>query len=716
MRASSPSQENLARRRVLAVFLTQGVVGLAAMVALTVVRQQQTVEILTSLGWGGLALVVSFFLLSSTLQLLKFELTDLIFVSLGLTSFVAMYPLLGGVVASWTAVLAAGITRYLGMRQIGPVKIDMSDPLVEWMKVFGLCGTYGLPVVVASLLYEKLGGQFPTLVVTPEVVARLAVCGVALILMNNLVLSRMMKAYGYDVQKRMRLLAADCSIYLMTLPYAICVTLSYGRMGFFAFLSLAFTGILANYAARNLAVTRGASQQQLKRLVSLSNIGKTISLQFTTEQLLTTVYTECRKVLDASLFSVALIDEGANELVFEFDVRDGEILPKERIPIGEGLNSWVITRAQPLLLGSVKEERALGLMSLEDGLVTESWLGVPMVARDRVIGVIAIQSYRKNAFSVDDLALLTSVANQTAVALENAHLYKDLEGLTFALEQRVLERTKELKEANLRLLAADRSKNQFLANMSHELRTPLNSIIGFSSVLLDSTRNVLAPRLYKFLENIRTAGNHLLTLINDILDLSKIEAGKMELRPDAFDLRETITSVERVMKGMMSASHVQIVANVADDVPKVCLDEGRLKQILFNLLTNAVKFSPSGTAVTVDVTRVERTESPIGVETVRIAVTDKGIGIAEPELARIFEEFYQTDEGRRSAKGGTGLGLSLTRNFVELHYGTIDVVSSVGEGSSFILFLPVDYNEAAATHQVTVVRPPRLTSAPPTVH
>src|SRR5262249_30273573 len=159
------------------------------------------------------------------------------------------------------------------------------------------------------------------------------------------------------------------------------------------------------------------------------------------------------------------------------------------------------------------------------------------------------------------LLLLTAIANQAGVAIENQRLYKDLEGLTHALEARVLERTNELRETNLRLLAADRSKNQFLANMSHELRTPLNSIIGFSGVLLENTRETLSARLYKFLENISVAGNHLLALINDILDLSKIEAGKMELRADEFDLRDTIPAVERVMRGFANEANVRIVSH-----------------------------------------------------------------------------------------------------------------------------------------------------------
>src|SRR5205823_2071660 len=450
-----------------------------------------------------------------------------------------------------------------------------------------------------------------------------------------------------------------------------------------------------------LAVTRTRSLQQLHRIASLTNIGKTISLRYTTDQLLMAIYTECKKIVDTSLFTIALLDESTDELSFELDVRDGLILPKDRMAVGEGLNSWVVTHHQPLLIGSVADERRLGVKSVADSKATESWLGVPMIARDRVIGVISVENYKKNAFSPDDILLLTAIANQAAVAIENAQLYKDLEGLTYALEQRVMERTNELRETNLRLLAADRSKNQFLANMSHELRTPLNSIIGFSSVLLENTRAVVPQRLYKFLENIHVAGNHLLELINDILDLSKIEAGKMELRTDEFDLRETIASVERVMKGFAAEAKVSISASIDPSVPMVRLDEGRLKQILFNLLSNAVKFSPDGGPVTIKVTLLPGTISPLAVDSVRIDVADAGIGIAPDELQRIFDEFYQTEEGRRARRGGTGLGLSLTRNFVELHHGRIEVQSLPGEGSCFTLHLPVNY-DAAATLPIAI--------------
>jgi signal transduction histidine kinase len=700
------------RRRIIYVFMTQGLAGLLMMIAVSIIRYPQTVSIMDRLSPNATILVAIFVGFSAALSLLKFELTNVIFISLSMMAYMSMLPLLGTVITSWLAVAVAIAARLVGMRQIGPVKIPMDDAPVEYVKTFGLFGTYGIPVVVAGLVYIAIGGEMPVLHATPLAAARIAVASLVLILTNQLVMSRVQKSgYGYAFAKILHLDFVDSSIYVVTIPCVVVIALAYSTIGWGAVLALAFTGVVANYVARNLATTRTHSMQQIQRIASLTNIGKTISLRYTTDQLLMAIYTECKKVIDCSLFAIALLDDSTNELSFELDMRDGAMLPKERLPVGPGLNSWVVSNHQPLLIGSVADESRLGLKAVADSKPTESWIGVPMIARDRVIGVISVESYRKHAFNQDDVILLTAIANQAAVAIENQQLYKDLEGLTYALEQRVMERTNELREANLRLMAADRSKNQFLANMSHELRTPLNSIIGFSSVLLEGARHSLAPRFYKFLENIHTAGNHLLELINDILDLSKIEAGKMELRADTFDLHETVAAVERVMKGFASEARVQIVSRVEQDVPTVCLDEGRLKQILFNLLSNAVKFSPQGGPVSVNVSFLGRALSPLGVDTVRIDVADQGVGIPPDELQRIFDEFYQTEQGRRSRKGGTGLGLSLTRNFVELHRGTIEVDSTPGRGSTFTLYLPVDYNEAKTAQVIPMLHASRRASS-----
>src|SRR5438270_8848478 len=687
-----------ARRRTLTVFLTQGFAGLLLMLWVTWLRFDQTEIILHRLQPNAAGIILILIAFATMLALLKFELTELIFVSLVLTAYTVIIPILGVVISSWLAVAVAGFARVLALKQIGPAKIESTDRFVDHVKTFGLFGTYGIPVVAAATLYEHLNGELPLAHATFAAAVKIALCGVVLSVTNILLMFRVAQSYGYSLRKIMRIDGVDLGIYLVTVPYAVMTAISFAALGWSALIALAFSGSVAIGVARNLAKTRVKSLQQLQRIASLTNIGKTISLRYTTEELLDAIYNECKRSVDCTLFTIALIDEANDELSFELDVRDDVRLPKERIRLGEGLNSWVASHHEPLLIGSVADEKRIGVKSVVDTKPTESWLGVPMIARDRLIGIISVESFKKNAFTNDDMLLLTAIANQAAVAIENAHLYKDLEGLTFALEQRVLERTNELRETNLRLLAADRSKNQFLANMSHELRTPLNSIIGFSSVLLENTRAALAPRLYKFLENIHTAGNHLLELINDILDLSKIEAGKMELRPDTFDLRDTIAAVERVMKGFASEANVRITSSIDPEVPMVRLDEGRLKQLLFNLLSNAVKFSPNGGPVAINVTHVPQVASPIGVDSVRIDVSDQGIGIPPDDLQRIFEEFYQTELGRRSRRGGTGLGLSLTRNFVELHHGRIDVQSTPGSGSTFTLVLPVDYNEAAVPY------------------
>jgi signal transduction histidine kinase len=685
-----------ARQRTITVFLTQGFAGLLLMIWVAWLRFDQTAVILHHLQPNAAGVILILVAFAITLALLKFELTELIFVSLVLTAYTVMIPILGVVMSSWLAVIVAGVGRVLALKQIGPAKIEPTDRFVDHVKTFGLFGTYGIPVVAAATLYEWIHGELPLAHATFNAALKIALCGVVLSGTNILLMFRVAQSYGYSLRKIIRIDGVDMAIYLLTVPYAVMTVLAYAALGWGALVALAFTGSEAIIVARNLAKTRMKSVLQLQRIASLTNIGKTISLRYTTEELLTVIYNECKRSVDCTLFTIALLDEQTNELSFELDVRENVILPKERMGVGEGLNSWVVNHHEPLLIGSVADEKRIGVRAVADSKQTESWLGVPMIARDRVIGVISVESFKKNAFTNDDVLLLTAIANQAAVAIENAHLYKDLEGLTFALEQRVMERTNELRETNLRLLAADRSKNQFLANMSHELRTPLNSIIGFSSVLLESARTI-PPRLYKFLENIHAAGNHLLELINDILDLSKIEAGKMELRTDEFDLRDTITAVERVMKGFAAEAKVSITASIEPAVPRVRLDEGRLKQILFNLLSNAVKFSPHGGPVTIAVKSLPRTTSPLGVDTVRIDIADQGIGIAPEELQRIFDEFYQTEEGRRARRGGTGLGLSLTRNFVELHHGRIEVQSVPGEGSCFSLYLPVDYDAAVAT-------------------
>jgi signal transduction histidine kinase len=228
--------------------------------------------------------------------------------------------------------------------------------------------------------------------------------------------------------------------------------------------------------------------------------------------------------------------------------------------------------------------------------------------------------------------------------------------------------------------AANRHKSEFLANMSHELRTPLNAIIGFSEVLSQRMFGEINPKQGEYLGDIQTSGQHLLALINDILDLSKIEAGKMELQPSRFSLAGALQSVVIMVRERAAGRGIALSAEIDPNI-EVEADERKVKQVVLNLLTNAVKFTPSGGQVQLRATRDG--------DGVAVAVIDTGVGIAPADQARIFEEFAQARDGASGEQEGTGLGLTLSRKFVELHGGKIWVESELGKGSAFTFTLPV---------------------------
>lgn len=261
---------------------------------------------------------------------------------------------------------------------------------------------------------------------------------------------------------------------------------------------------------------------------------------------------------------------------------------------------------------------------------------------------------------------------------------EELTRLTETLDQK----GRELADANLKISAADRMKSQFVANMSHELRTPLNSIIGFSDILLARLRGELAPKYVGFLENIHSSGEHLLHVINDILDLSKVESGRMDVRPEPLDVAHAVDGVVTVMKGMAARHEIAFDVDVPRDIPLLEADPVRFKQVLYNLLSNAVKFSPDRSTVRVAARLVAAAESPIGAEAIQIAVVDRGIGIDPKDHAAVFQPFFQADGTSTRKYEGTGLGLTLSKAFVELQGGTLVLESAAGKGSTFLVTLP----------------------------
>jgi signal transduction histidine kinase len=250
--------------------------------------------------------------------------------------------------------------------------------------------------------------------------------------------------------------------------------------------------------------------------------------------------------------------------------------------------------------------------------------------------------------------------------------------LSVALRQVVSQRA-QLAAANTELARATRAKSEFLANMSHELRTPLNAVIGFSDVLVEGIAGPLNEKQKDYLGDVRSSGQHLLGLINDILDLSKVEAGRMELEPTTISLREVIESTLSMVGERASRHGIAITCTFADGIPSVVADERKLKQIVLNLLSNAIKFTPSGGEIAIATRHTE--------DAVEVSVRDTGVGISPADQLRIFEEFAQAKHGRQAVEG-TGLGLTLTKRFVELHGGRIWVESRPGYGSTFTFRLP----------------------------
>ena len=229
---------------------------------------------------------------------------------------------------------------------------------------------------------------------------------------------------------------------------------------------------------------------------------------------------------------------------------------------------------------------------------------------------------------------------------------------------------------------ANRMKSEFLANMSHELRTPLNGIIGFTEFLIDEKPGPLRPKQKDYLSDVLTSARHLLQLINDVLDLAKVEAGKMELHPETFPVHKAVEEVAAVIKGVAQKRRIALGIEVGEGLDAVTLDQHKFKQVLYNLLSNAVKFSDEGGQVDIHVRRLD----PHRLE---VQVRDSGIGIKEEDINRLFTEFEQLDSGTARRFEGTGLGLALTKKIIEFQGGHIGVESEPGKGSVFIVVLPV---------------------------
>ena len=333
---------------------------------------------------------------------------------------------------------------------------------------------------------------------------------------------------------------------------------------------------------------------------------------------------------------------------------------------GEGPTGRLAEVQEPIqfpdILEAPAESRVRGV------LVRASYralLAVPLLCEGQVIGALTVIRKAAGEFVPQVIDLLKTFATQSALAIHNAHLFR------------------ELADKSRRLELASQHKSEFLANMSHELRTPLNAIIGFSELLSERLYGDLNEKQEEYLKDIHASGQHLLSLINDILDLSKIEAGRMELELTDFHLPTALDNALTLVRERAGRRGIALHMTTAEGLEYVRADERKIKQVVLNLLSNAIKFTPEGGQIEVRAKHVNGS--------VEVSVSDTGVGIAPGDQEAIFEEFRQVGTADKKVEG-TGLGLALSRKFIELHGGRIWVESQVGVGSTFTFTIPSSHD------------------------
>ena len=407
----------------------------------------------------------------------------------------------------------------------------------------------------------------------------------------------------------------------------------------------------------------------VEQLTALGEVGRAVSSTLDLETVLTTIVSRAVQLSGLDGGVVFEYDESTEEFVHRAATETGGTLAETRratrVRKGEGVVGRTAITLEPAQVPDITvpgaHESRLRENLIQSGI--RAVLAVPMVYEGRLIGAVVVSRNRAGEFPTETIELLRTFSTQSALAIQNARLFQEIEHKSRQLE------------------AASRHKSEFLANMSHELRTPLNAVIGFSEVLLQRMFGELNEKQDEYLTDIYASGQHLLSLINDILDLSKIEAGRMELAPALFHLPSALENAVTLVKERAARHGITLQVDLEPQLGEVVGDERKIKQVLLNLLSNAVKFTPDGGRITLTAGRNDNA--------IEIAVTDTGIGIASEDQTAIFEEFRQVGADETRKQEGTGLGLTLARKFVELHGGRIWVESEVGRGSTFTITLPM---------------------------
>jgi signal transduction histidine kinase len=434
--------------------------------------------------------------------------------------------------------------------------------------------------------------------------------------------------------------------------------------------NFAAQAVIAIENARLLAELRARTDElarSVDELKALGEVTQTVNSTLELQTVLTTIVAKAVEISATDAGAIYVFDEDTQN--FRLRATHGMdaalIRAIEAHRIDGGMPTAIVdatARRAPAAVADLRSEPANPVTDiiLEAGF--RSLLVMPLLRPDRIVGALVVRRRVPGEFAAATVELLQTFAAQSVIAIQNARLFQEIE------------------EKGRELAVASQHKSQFLANMSHELRTPLNAILGYTELILDDIYGAAPQKMRDVLERVQTNGKHLLGLINDVLDLSKIEAGQLTLALSEYSLKELVEGVYVAVEPLATAKNLALRLSIAPNLPRARGDERRLSQVLLNLVGNALKFTDAG-EVEISAAAAD------GVAT--IAVRDTGPGIAPADQAKIFEEFQQADNSSTRAKGGTGLGLAISRRIVALHGGRLWVESAPGLGSTFSFTLPV---------------------------
>jgi len=407
-------------------------------------------------------------------------------------------------------------------------------------------------------------------------------------------------------------------------------------------------------------------ERSVAELKALSEVSQSVSSTLDLEKVLNNIVQHAVELSKTDAGTIYEYHEAEQVFIpminFGVDETFVHIMKEAKFGIGDGT-----------LLGMAGERRSVvqvpDLAAIKDERVAyvrqagfKSVLAVPLLRKDKLVGSLVVRRKRGGAFPQETVDLIQTFAAQSAIALHNARLFQELEAKSRALRK------------------ADKHKSEFLASMSHELRTPLNAILGYTELILDDIYGPVPVKIREVIERLEKNGSHLLRLINDVLDISKIEAGQLELTLEDYSMQDTIHTVVTSLEPLAAEKALDLQTRIPPDLPNGHGDQQRIAQVLVNLIGNAIKFTEQGT-VAVDIATVD--------DRFIVSVADTGPGLAELDKDYVFSEFYQVDRKNARTKGGSGLGLAIAKRIVALHGGAIWVESTLGKGSTFVFALPI---------------------------